>query len=360
MTRIMDVSLITLGDPRKTTGGYLYHLRLAEAAPAYDARISFASFRERAFPLPLLDGAAVFKRAQEPRPDVVVLDSIAAAFLAPSLLREPLRAPLVAVLHQPPGGIDHGPLRTAMQAPLDRLAYRRARALIVASDSLRDRMVDEDFDPERIVVVPPGRDVAEAPSADPQDLRRGGQVAVLCVGNWLERKGILQLLEAFSALPRGLAVLHLVGDDEADPRYARRVRARLNRPDLRDRVVAHGPVSRQRIAAFYRDADVFILASTKEPYGTSYGEAMAYGLPVVGWRAGNLPYLAGHRHEALIVEPGDTQGLGRALEEIARDEELRLRLGEAARQKAERTFITWEETARLFFSVLRDLSGARL
>ena len=35
-----------------------------------------------------------------------------------------------------------------------------------------------------------------------------------------------------------------------------------------------------------------MLPSWKEPYGTVYGEAMACGLPVVGWRAGNLPYLA--------------------------------------------------------------------
>jgi glycosyltransferase involved in cell wall biosynthesis len=359
MTRMMDVSLITLGDPGKTTGGYLYHLRLAEAAPRHDARITFISFRERPFPLPVLQGAAVLSRAHALRPRIVVLDSIAAAFLAPSLLRGLLHSPLVAVLHQPPGGIDHRAARAAVQAPLDRLAYRRASALIVASESLKDRMVEGGFDRAGIVVVPPGRDVADAPAA-PQDLRRGAQVAFLCVGNWLERKGILELLDAFSALPRGLAVLHLVGDDEADPRYARLIRARLDHPDLRERVVVHGPVTRQRVAAFYRDADVFVLASTKEPYGTAYGEAMAYGLPVLGWNAGNLPYLAAHRREGLIVETADTEGLARALEEIARDQELRLRLGEAARQRAERSFITWEETARLFFSVLRDVSGAPL
>jgi glycosyltransferase involved in cell wall biosynthesis len=359
MTR-MDVSLITLGDPGKTTGGYLYHLRLAEAAARHDARIDFVSFRERSFPLPVLEGAAVLERVRALRPRIVVLDSIAAAFVAPSLLRRPLRSPLVAVLHQPPGGIDHRPLRAALQAPLDRLAYRRASALIVASESLRDRMVGEGFERAGIVVVPPGRDVADAPEAAPQDLRRGAQIAFLCVGNWLERKGILELLDAFSALPRKLAVLHLVGDDEADPRYARRIRARLNDPDLRERVVIHGPVSRQRVAALYRDADVFVLASTQEPYGTAYGEAMAYGLPVLGWNAGNLPYLARHRMEGLVVETGDTEGLARALEEIARDEKLRLRLGTAARERAERSFITWEETARSFFSVLRDVAGAPL
>ena len=58
------------------------------------------------------------------------------------------------------------------------------------------------------------------------------------------------------------------------------------------------------MAALYRDADVFVLPSLREPYGTVYGEAMAAGLPVVGWRAGNLPHLAGHGREGLLVEPG--------------------------------------------------------
>jgi len=48
-----------------------------------------------------------------------------------------------------------------------------------------------------------------------------------------------------------------------------------------------------------------VLPSLKEPYGTVYGEAMAFGLPVVGWRAGNLPYLAEDEQEGLILAPGD-------------------------------------------------------
>jgi glycosyltransferase involved in cell wall biosynthesis len=353
---MMDISLITLGDPERTTGGYLYHLRLAEAAPAHGARIRFASFHERPFPLPILDGAAVLARALSTGPDIIVLDSIAAAFVAPALRKRSLGAPVVGSLHQPPGGIDHGPVRSAVQAPLDRLAYRRADALVVASHSLCDQLVEAGFDRPRLTIVPPGRDVAQAPADQTLALRRGAHVAFLCVANWLPRKGILELLDAFAELPHELATLHLVGDERADPRYARRVRRRLAQADLSARVIVHGTVPREQVAAFYRDADVFVLASTREPYGTAYGEAMAYGLPVVGWRAGNLPYLAAHRREGLLVEPADTAGLARALEEIARDDGLRRRLGDAARNQAE-SFMTWEETARRFFSLLRDVAG---
>ncbi len=356
MTRILRVALVTLGDPGTLTGGYLYHRRMAELAPRYRARVAFLSFPERPFPLSMFDAPGVMRRARRMRPDVLVLDSIAAAFLGPWLAVKRPPAPLVGMLHQPPGGIDHGPARSVAQAQLDRLAYRRASLLMVASELLRDQLQAQGVPGEKIRVVPPGRDVAPVHTPEPPDLRAGRKVAILCVGNWVERKGIVELLEAFSRLPGDLATLHLVGDDHADPHYAALVRQRLARSDLAGRVVVHGSLSRRDVAAVYAGADLFALPSVKEPYGTVYGEAMSAGLPVVGWRAGNLPYLAQHGREGLLAEPGDLSALARALQRLAEDEELRVRMGEAARRRA-LTFPTWEESARLFFSYVREAAG---
>ena len=280
------------------------------------------------------------------------MDSIAAAFLGPWFAARLPRLPIVAMLHQPPGGIDHGPLRTAVQARLDRLAYRHARCLLVASESLADDLVAEGVPRTRLQIVPPGRDVATAEAPPPGDLRRGRRAAFLAVGNWVERKGIHSLLEAFARLPDGAATLHLVGDDAADAGYAADLRARLTRLDLAGRVVIHGPLPTERVAALYRAADAFVLPSLKEPYGTVYGEAMAYGLPVVGWRAGNLPYLATHEREGLLVHPGDVLGLSGALRRLADDPTLRARLGTAARERA-LSRPTWQESGALFFRAIR-------
>jgi glycosyltransferase involved in cell wall biosynthesis len=211
----------------------------------------------------------------------------------------------------------------------------------------------------QLLVVPPGRDVAPAAAGPQRDLRAGVRIALLCVGNWVARKGILQLLDAVGQLPAGLARLHLVGDDRPDPRYAARVRRRLARSDISGRVECHGRLGREEVADMYRDADVFILPSVREPYGTVYGEAMAAGLPVVGWRAGNLPYLADHGREGLLVEPGDVRGLASALRTLAEDDELRTRLGAAARRRAA-TFPTWAQTAERFFTAVREAADRLL
>jgi glycosyltransferase involved in cell wall biosynthesis len=357
MTRTLSAVLITLGDPGRLTGGYLFHRRLAELAPAHGARLVFVSFSDRPFPLAILDAPRVMAAAARPTPDVLVIDSIAAAFLGPMLVLRPSPVPLVGMLHQPPGGIDHGPLRTRIQAALDRLAYRRVARLLVASDSLAEQFRSIGEPAERIRVVPPGRDVATSAGPLPRDLRRGRRAAFLCVGNWVARKGILNLLEAFAALEQDAATLHLVGDTAPEPAYADRIKARLSQADLANRVVVHGPLSVMEVAALYAAADGFVLPSLKEPYGTVYGEAMAFGLPVVGWRAGNLPYLADNEREGLLVEPGNMAGLTEALRRLAHEPGLRERLGAAARQRA-LSRPTWDQVARLFFDQLREVRGS--
>jgi glycosyltransferase involved in cell wall biosynthesis len=121
---------------------------------------------------------------------------------------------------------------------------------------------------------------------------------------------------------------------------------------LAGRVVLHGPLPATEVAGFYRAADVFALASVLEPYGTVYSEAMAAGLTVVGWSAGNLPHLARHGVEGLVVPPGDRVALAEALKSLALDAPLRRRMSAAADRRAE-GFPNWDETARMLFTELR-------
>jgi len=166
------------------------------------------------------------------------------------------------------------------------------------------------------------------------------------------RKGLLELLEAVARLPPEAVTLHLVGDPAVEPDYAARVRRRLAVPDLAGRVVVHGLCSPEQVTGFYQAVDVFALASLREPYGTVYGEAMAAGLPVVGWAAGNLPHLARHGVDGLAVPPGDIAALAEALHRLASDEQLRRRMATAAAERAQ-TFPTWDDTTRILFTELR-------
>jgi glycosyltransferase involved in cell wall biosynthesis len=347
---VLRLSLVTLGDPDQRTGGYRYHRMMAAAAADHRASVGFESLPALPWPVPTLAGARTLHTAAEGA-DAILLDSIAAAFAAPWIAR--LRTPVVAVVHQPPGGLHGGRARRVAQRRLDGIAYRSAAGIVAAAESLVDDLRDVGVAGDRIVVVPPGCDVPVA-SGPPLDLRRGRAVSILCVANWTPLKGILELVEAFATLPDEAATLWLVGATDTDRRYAERVCRRVAAPDLLHRIVVRGSVPVEEVGRFYRSADVFALCSFVDAYGTAWAEAIAAGLPVVGWRAGNLPRLAEHGREALMAEPGDLAGLASALRAITADDALRGRLAAGARGRAA-TLPAWRDSARRFFASVREL-----
>ena len=348
---LLRVSLVTLGDPAALTGGYLYHRRMAAAATTNNATLSFISFPDQRFPFPALAGPSVARQIHKQRPDVVALDSIAAAFVAPWLRRFP--GPLAAIIHQSPGGIGHGAIRSLVQRKLDLVAYRRCDRIMVASETLIDELTNHGVKPEKIVFVAPGRDVATTKDVV-LDLRRGRKSAALCVANWSEHKGIVELLRALTTVPEPLCTLHLVGDEDVDPRYTERIE-RTSRAWRSGREGGSTrPLPSEEVGAMYRAADMFVLPSMREAYGTVYGEAMAAGLPVVGWNLGNLAHLARQERDGFLLDPGDVAGLARAITKLSEDGKLRDRMSHSARERAD-SFPTWNESADLFFSVLRAL-----
>lgn len=358
----MQVTIVTEGDPDRMSGGFLYHRRVADLAGRFGATVRFTSVPERAFPLAAVDGPAVMRSAIAGA-DVVVVDSLASNTLGPWLaVGLGRRVPIVGSVHQGLGGIDVGRLRRAVQTRFDRAAWRRATHLIVASEMLAAELADGGLALDDMTVVPPGRDVPIAGPASPSrrplgDLRDGRSAAVLCVGNWLARKGIIEVLDALARMPESAATLHLVGDEAVDESYRRRVLSRLGQADLLGRVVRHGIVEPTAMEGLYGAADAFVLASTVEPYGTVYGEAMAAGLPVVGWAAGNLPHLITDGVEGRVVTTGDVAGLAAALTSVATDEARRTRMGAAASARAEK-LPTWDETAERFVAVCRRAADA--
>ena len=340
---MLVISLVTRGSPEQVTGGHLYHRRMAEAAAARDAEIEFISVPWFRNPL---------RRAR----GLVLVDSLAAWAVAPYVTAGRHRgAPLAAILHQPPGGVGQGALRTTLQRPFDRALYRRCDLLIAASTALGHDLADRYGQPaDRICVVEPGSDLPIDRSAS-GDFRRGRRIALLCVGNWLPNKGVLELVEAVAALPPDLVTLHLAGRSDVEPAYSAKVNARLRESDLAARVVVHGAVARADVGRLYGGADVFVLPSYAETYGTVFAEALSAGLPTVGWRSGNLPNLIEDGREGCLVPPGDIDGLSAVLRRLATDDEWRGSLAGAALHRGA-TLPTWDDAADAFFGALSRLA----
>ena len=152
---------------------------------------------------------------------------------------------------------------------------------------------------------------------------RIGAVRVLFVGRLESEKGVLTLLDAWSALDAP-AELSIVGTGSLRDRIAERVTTAAMPP-----VRLLGHQSRDELADRYAASDVFVFPSVSDPWGLVLNEAMAAGLPVVASSAaGAVADLVEHGRNGWVVEPWDAGALRDALSALIVDPSKRLRMGE--------------------------------
>ena len=349
----MRVAFVTVGDPGRLTGGYLYNARvlaeLRERGVAVEEVVPCG-----ASPQEQEEAATRLRSVLDPRRfDVVVVDALARILCAPHLPRWREERPVVAMVHELPSvaaagdatGEERGHEEALLQADL----------LICVSEHGAKILEDRGARAERIRIVPPGFDrFAKVEGTGPPV--RGGAVRALCVAQWIPRKGILDLVRAWALHERPGAILELVGETAADPAYARSVNAAIADATGAP-IIVSGPVDDATLGAAYSAADLFALPSRYEGYGVVYAEALAHGLPVVACSAGPVPELVG-AEAALLVEPGDVEALSGALDLLLIDAALRSRMSAAARRRAGE-LPRWEETVAGFVRVLEEVVAER-
>jgi glycosyltransferase involved in cell wall biosynthesis len=219
---------------------------------------------------------------------------------------------------------------------LSRWLYTRATSHIVtAGESLRNELIRRNgFPAERIESVPTGMDAqrfrpgecgaARAALGLPAQGTLVGIVATL--RSW---KGHRYLIEALRGLPADLRLV-IVGDGP----MRGVLEALVDSLGLRERVRFAG--NQQDVLPWLQALDIFALPSyANEGVPQALVQAMLAGLACVTTHAGSIAEVARHEATALVVPPQDVAALRAAIDRLARDAELRRRLGEAARRHCE-------------------------
>jgi glycosyltransferase involved in cell wall biosynthesis len=162
------------------------------------------------------------------------------------------------------------------------------------------------------------------------------------VATFARWKGHETFLQALATLPASLRVRgYIVGGPVYETSGSQ-----ISLDELRHSVRVLGLDGRVGFTGFVQDSstamralDIVVHASTDpEPFGLVIAEAMACGKPVVVSLAGGASELIEPGNNALVFTPGDSTALGRCLEQLARDADLRHRLGSAGRLTAEQRF----------------------
>jgi glycosyltransferase involved in cell wall biosynthesis len=164
-------------------------------------------------------------------------------------------------------------------------------------------------------------------------------VTVLFAGRMEPRKGIHLLGEIARLVlagPREITFL-LAGDDLFG--YVRKtVLPYLEQHGLTGSVKILGKLGMKELRACARAVDIYLLPSLWENCPYACLEAMAAGRAVVCSNQGGMPELIEDGVNGLLAELGSPEDFARQLVRLIDDEDLRRRLGQAARLTVERRF----------------------
>jgi glycosyltransferase involved in cell wall biosynthesis len=237
--------------------------------------------------------------------------------------------------------------------PLTRWIWRRASRVVPVCDSLG--MLARETSPSlQASVIGNGVDLDLFRPGGASPSRVPSRVRCLAVARLIARKGVAELLRAWSLLPRDRYVLEIVG--EGPESGALRALARELGVDAEIRFT--GPLEREELAARCQQSDLFVLAPHEEAFGNVFAEALAAGLPVIGSNIGAIPDLVHHGENGILVAPGDFVAIARAVRELGDDPVRRAEIATRNRARAE-SILSWESAADRYLALYTELLAPR-
>jgi glycosyltransferase involved in cell wall biosynthesis len=243
------------------------------------------------------------------------------------------------------------PLEGLLKTILRRF-YGACREVYVPSDSTRDILLADGLR-DNFKPWPRGVDTTRfSPARRSSDWRArygigADDLVVLHVSRLVREKRLDTLTAALNLLKVPHRVV-IVGDGPD------RAFAQSELPDA----IFTGFLVGDELADAYAASDIFLFPSDSESFGNVTLEAMASGLPCVCADATGSRSLVLAGQTGLLADASDAQGFADNLSALARDAELRRRMGQAGRARA-LTF-SWDETMARMLGYYRTLlAGVR-
>ncbi|MGC1549549.1 MAG: glycosyltransferase [Rhodanobacter sp.] len=300
---------------------------------------------------------AAWRLIRVQRPDVIhahwlIPQGLVVALLGLVYRRVP---PFVVTSH----GADLYALRTKPLQALKRFVARRAAALTVVSQAMRDELIRLGVDSSKISVRSMGVDLEQRFRPDSSVQRSVGEI--LFVGRLVEKKGVRHLIDAMPAILAMCPDAHLTIAGFGPEEQA--LRAQVRHLNMAEYVQFMGAVTQGALPEFYRRAAVFVAPFVQADNGDVEGlglvvvEAVGCLCPVV---VGAVPAMLDVLDACSdsVVSPCDINALATAVVETLHDSQCAHARAVTRRQRLLKRF-SWREVARGYASVLKTVIALR-
>jgi glycosyltransferase involved in cell wall biosynthesis len=237
---------------------------------------------------------------------------------------------------------DRKELRSQEWIDLERSIYESATVVFTRStDVAADLVRYYKLPPDKIECVYAGSNVDVKNTGEPDNNGYSNKRIIFVGVDWL-RKGGAELTEAFRTVLQFHPDAHLTIAGSDTP------------VDLPNCTVL-GQVNANELSRYYTESSVFCLPTKREPFGIAFVEAMMHRLPIVGTRVGAVPDMVEDGVNGFLVEPGQSQGLAKALCRLLDSPALCQQFGRRSYEKAVERY-TWAGTGqRIRNRILKEI-----
>ena len=198
-------------------------------------------------------------------------------------------------------------------------AYRHADAWVGNTRGICDHLRGLGFPPKRVFHI--GNFVADStPEGYSKDVREALGISPECtvifsLGRFVEKKGFVDLLEAFAhllSIERGRPMVLVLAGDGPD----RSILEERVTPSSTSRSTYGGPDGYSIRASIFRAADVFVCPSRNEPLGNVILESWFHGTPLVTTRSLGAQELVTDNQNGLLAPVADPEGLAHRIMDL--------------------------------------------
>ena len=256
--------------------------------------------------------------------------------------------------------------RYHVRIAIEQKILNKAHAIVVICETSRIQLLQYyivDF--EKVHVIYPGVDTShfnpEKKAVDKTiEMHKN---AILTMSRIAPAKGLDRVVEAVSLLKNKVDFhLYMGGSTqtEASPSSEEatttaQLKEMIQRYRLQDKVSFLGNVNHDHtLPAYYRNAEIFVLASRFEPFGLTTLEAMACGnVPIVSNVAGSREIIVDGLN-GYIIDTHDRKALATLLEKLLTDDKLRKKIAANAAFTIKEHY-SWDKIIDKFLALYRTL-----
>jgi glycosyltransferase involved in cell wall biosynthesis len=216
-----------------------------------------------------------------------------------------------------------------IQFNLNRADYILSTSHIMAKETSR-------YTNKPIVVTPFGVDLSIFQKRKKE--KKNAEIVIGTVKTLEDKYGIKYLLEVFELLVRKHKNLKLliVGGGTKETELIKLA----NKLGIEKLTTFQGKVDHDQVVNYHNQIDIEVFPSIvdSESFGVSVVEASACEIPVVVSNVGGLPEVVEDGETGFVVPPKNVQMLANAIEKLLLNEELRVKMGKAGRDRVKRLY----------------------